>query len=63
MHDAEGRVTLGHGVDLDAHREHVHHLLEGEALALHLPPDAVDVLWSPGDLATDARGRELGADE
>ncbi len=55
MHQAERRVAVGDALDLDAHREHVHHLLEREALALHLAPDAVDVLRPAGDLAVDAR--------
>ena len=47
MHDAQCRITVGHGRHDDAHGAYVEHLLEGQLLALHFPEDAVDVLRSP----------------
>ncbi len=35
------------------HRPHVENLLEGQILALHLPPDAIDVLHPTTDLGND----------
>ena len=58
VHEAERRVAVGNGIDHDPHREHVHDLLELQRLALHLAPDAVDVLRAARDLAGDACGRQ-----
>ena len=59
VHETECRVAVGDRADDDAHREHVHDLLEREALALHLAPDAVDVLRAAADLGDDARRAEV----
>src|SRR5210317_6616 len=45
MHDTEHRVTVGDGVDQDAHRANVEKLVELEILALHLAPDTDDMLY------------------
>ena len=58
VHQAQRRIAVGHAVGQDAHRADVEHLLEAEVLALHLPPDAVDVLGPAGDLGRDAGLRE-----
>jgi hypothetical protein len=51
MHHAEGAVTGLHVVDQYPHRAQVVQLAERHALALHLLPDAVDVLRAARDLA------------
>ncbi len=63
VHDAERGVAFGDGFDLDPHCEHVHDLLEGERLALHLPVDAEDVLRASADLTVDARLLEFAAEQ
>ena len=60
VHHAERRVAVGDRLDHDAHRAHVVELLEGELLALHFSPDAVDMLRATVDLRADARRRQLG---
>ena len=62
VHDAERGVAVLDGRGDDAHGAHVEHLLEGEALAVHLPPDAVDVLRPADHLGRDAGARELAGD-
>ena len=54
VHEAERCVTIGDVVHQHAHRAHVVQLAERHALALHLLPDAVDVLRPAGDLGLDA---------
>jgi hypothetical protein len=55
VHEPERGVALGEIADDHAHGEHVHDLLEGDALALHLAPDAVDVFRASADLGNDSR--------
>ncbi len=52
--DAEGGVAVAHLVDEQADRVHVVDLAELRALALHLLPDAVDVLGPALDVDRDA---------
>ena len=49
MHDAKRRVAGGDIVDEDTHRAHIVKLAERHVLALHLFPDAEDVLGPAGD--------------
>ncbi len=56
MHHAERGVAVGDRLDHDAYRAYVEQLLERELLALHLAPDAVDVLGP----AVDRGGRDAG---
>ncbi|MNM80777.1 hypothetical protein D3C81_927540 [compost metagenome] len=54
MHHTECGVAGGHVVDHHPYRTDVIQLVEGQALLLHLPPDAVDVLGPATDLGVDA---------
>ena len=54
VHDAERRITLRHGINQYAYRADVEDLAKRRVLALHLAPDAVDVLWPSGYLGMDA---------
>ncbi len=56
MHHAQRGVAVLDRADHDAYRAHVEQLLERELLALHLAPDAVDVLGP----AVDCGGRDAG---
>ncbi len=58
VHDAEGRVAVGHVLHEHAEGDEVLHLLEVAAGLLHLAPDGVDVL----DAALDVDG-EAALDE
>ncbi len=63
MHHAQRGVAGGDVVDHHPHRAQVVQLVEGQALLLHLPPDAVDVLGPPADLRAQALlGQRLGQD-
>ena len=57
--DAERRVAVAHVLDEQADGVDVVDLAELRALALHLLPDAVDVLGSALDVGLDAGGLEL----
>ena len=59
VHHAERGVAMLDRPGDDAHGAHVEHLLECEVLAMHLPPDAVDVLRAAHHLGRDAGAREL----
>ena len=59
--DAEGRVAVAHVVDEQADGVDVVDLAELRALALHLLPDAVDVLRPALDVGLDAGRLELGS--
>ena len=60
VHCAERCITVGHGLDHDAHRTHIEQLLEGQVLSLHFPPDAVDVFGSAVDAGLEASRGEHG---
>ena len=60
MDDAEGRVTVADLVDQDADGVDVVDLAELGALALHLLPDAVDVLRATLEVGVDAGCLEVG---
>ena len=67
VHGAERRIALGLGVHEHAQRPQVEQLLDAglldaERLALHLAPDAVDVLGAAGHLGIDPLAPEPGAD-
>src|SRR5690606_36906925 len=52
------RVAVRHGVDQDPDAANVVELIEVDALAPRLPPDAVDVLRTPRHLRAHAGGLE-----
>ena len=54
VHHAQGHVALRHRLHDDTHRQQVGQLLQGHALALHLLPDAVQVLGPAVHLGLDA---------
>src|SRR5210317_221365 len=56
--DTQNLVTMGHRIHEGSDRAHIEYLFEVHALALHLLPDAVDVLWPPGQLHRNA---DIGA--
>ncbi len=60
VHDAERGIAVRDAPRNDADRAHVQHLVEGQALLVHLPPDAVDVLGPPQHLGLHARPGQLG---
>ncbi len=62
VHDAERGVAVLDRCRDDAHGPNVEDLLEGQVLALHLPPDAVDVLRPPDDFGGDSGAREFLGD-
>ena len=67
MHGSERRIAFGDGIDEHANRPQVEQLfdaglLDTQRLAVHLSPDAVDVLGATGHLRIDLRSHELGAD-
>ena len=61
MHDAERGVAVAHFRHQHAHRAHVVDLAELQALALHFPPDRIDVLGAAADVGLDAGGGEFVA--
>ena len=54
MHHAQRRIARRHVVHRDTHRAQIVEFVETDLLALHLPPDAVDVLRPAADLGADA---------
>ncbi|MCG3171424.1 MAG: hypothetical protein CALGDGBN_03036 [Pseudomonadales bacterium] len=58
VHHAERRVAVGDRAHQRAHRTHVVHLAYPDPLALHLAPDAVQVLRPARELRTQARRRQ-----
>ncbi len=61
VHDAQRGVAVADFRDQHAHRTDVVDLAELQALALHLPPDRIDVLGAPADVGLDPGGGQLGA--
>ena len=59
MDDAERAVTIINAPHDNAEAEDIRQLLEGDALALHLPPDRIDALLAPLDLAGNLVGHEF----
>src|SRR6185312_15787577 len=60
MHDPEHRVTIRDAAGEHAQRTDVVQLAEADLLALHLPPDGIDVLGAAVDAGFDAmRGQRL----
>ncbi len=59
MHHAQRGIAGGDVVDHHAHRTDVIQLVERQTLLLHLPPDAVDVLWTAADHGLDALRDQL----
>ncbi len=55
MHQAQNVVAGGQVIHQHAHGPHIEQLLEVHALALHFPPDAVNMLGTPFD-----HGRDTG---
>ena len=53
MHGTQRRVAILQSLGNDPHRPDIKQLLEGQALFLHLFPDAVDVFWPPVNLGFD----------
>ncbi len=58
VHDTERGVTVPRLVNEDPYRLDIEYLVEMDVLALHLSPDAVDVLGSAADFRLDPRSRE-----
>ncbi|MNQ60539.1 hypothetical protein D3C85_748220 [compost metagenome] len=59
VHDTEGGVAIAHLRHQHAHGAHVVDLAELQALALHLPPDRIDVLGAAADVGLDAGGGQF----
>ena len=60
VNDTQRRVAIPDRRHDDAQRADVVDLVEVDALRVHLPPDAVDVLRAPANLRLDAFLRERG---
>ncbi len=54
VHDTEGCIAVFFLINQDTHRPHVEHLVEIDLLALHLAPDAVDMLGTAGNRCLDS---------
>ncbi len=54
MHDAEHRIAIADLGHQDAHRADIVNLGEIDPLALHLPPDRIDMLGATIHLMTNA---------
>ena len=54
LHDGEHFVALLDRAHDDAKRPHVEELVEAQVLSLHLLPDRIDVLRTPGDISLNA---------
>src|SRR5690606_8192488 len=63
MDDAERGIAVRDGVDEDPDRTQIVELLERQALALHLAPDAVEVLRPAGHARADPGLLERGRDD
>src|SRR5690606_10331541 len=61
--DAEGGIAVGDGIDEDPDRAQIVELVERQALALHLAPDAVDVLRPARDARANPRLLERVRDD
>ena len=61
MHDTQRGVAVTHLGHQHPHRAHVVYLAELQALALHLPPDGIDVLGPAADVGLDTGGGEFVA--
>jgi hypothetical protein len=59
MDAAQCRVAVGHAPHDDTHRPHIEHAIEVEPLALHLLPDAVQVLRPSLNLGSNAAIAQL----
>jgi hypothetical protein len=57
MDQAQGGIAIRNAVDQDPHRAQIEDLLDVHALALHLAPDAMDMLGSSGDVGLAPRPR------
>src|SRR5688572_4944252 len=54
MNDSQHAITLADTIDDHPHRQLIIDLVEGNALALHLAEDRVDVFRAPGDLGVES---------
>ena len=62
MHDSQGAVTRLHTGSDNPQSRYIEDLMEGFLLALHLAPDAIEMLWSPTHFTSikPRRGQSFG---
>ncbi len=52
MDQPQGGIAIRYAIDQNPHRSQIEDLFYVHALALHLSPDAIDVLWTSSDVGT-----------